>query len=325
MALATTGRGGRSSVSGIQATVFGATGKLGRPTVNKLGRMGSQVVVPFRGDEHDTRHLKVMGDYGQIVMVPFHLKDEASIAHVVKHGNVVINAMGQQHKSFNFTVEEANVDGARAVAKAAKEAGIERFIHISAVGASADSSSDWAKSKAAGEAAVKEFYPDATILRAGTMYCQEDGWLSNMAHEATRSIAVVPFLGGAQAKRQPISYDDVAEAIMICLQDSSTAGKTYELGGPNVYTLAEIQQLVFDTCGAKPFTIPMPTQMGRLMPHMYSAEDVQRMDEDEVVSDGALTIEDLGIVPVALEEKIGKVLLRFKPQEISAKDAGVLL
>merc|ERR1719197_1388223 len=85
MALATyQGRGGRSSVSGIQATVFGATGFLGRPTVNNLGRMGSQVVVPYRGDEHDTRHLKVMGDYGQIVMVPYHLRDLPSVGHVVK-------------------------------------------------------------------------------------------------------------------------------------------------------------------------------------------------------------------------------------------------
>merc|ERR1711988_912969 len=125
MALATyKGRGGRSSVSGVQATVFGSTGMLGRPTVNMLGRMGSQVVVPYRGDEHDTRHLKVMGDYGQIVMVPFHLKDEASIAHVSQHANVVVNLVGQESATRNFSLEEANVEGTRRIAKAAKNAGV---------------------------------------------------------------------------------------------------------------------------------------------------------------------------------------------------------
>merc|ERR1712216_771538 len=162
MALATyQGRGGRSSVSGIQATVYGATGFLGRPTVNKLGRMGSQVVVPYRSDEHDTRHLKVMGDYGQIVMVPYHLRDLPSVGHVVKEANVVVNLMGQQWPSFNFTLEEANVEGVRAIATAAKEAGVERFIHVSSLSASAGSRSEYAKTKAAGEQAVREIYPDA--------------------------------------------------------------------------------------------------------------------------------------------------------------------
>merc|ERR1712046_40369 len=107
MALAVpSGRGGRSSVSGIQAAVFGATGRLGRYPVNRLGRVGSQVVIPYRGDEHDIRHLKVMGDYGQLVFVPFHLKDTASVGNITKHSNVCINLMGQEFATSNFSLEE---------------------------------------------------------------------------------------------------------------------------------------------------------------------------------------------------------------------------
>lgn len=333
MALATyQGRGGRSSVSGIQATVFGATGMLGRPTVNKLGRMGSQVVIPYRSDEHDTRHLKVMGDYGQIVMVPYHLKDIPSVEHVVKEANVVVNLMGQQWRTFNFTLQQANVEGVRAIATAAKEAGVERFIHISSLSAKLDSKSDFAKSKAEGEAVVKEIYPDATILRPGSMYASEDRFLSRIAGQA-KAMPAFPLINGAEAKRTPIYVDDVAEAIAVCLRDSATVGKTYELGGPSVYTLAEVYELIFEAIGKRPFTVPVPHQImaiqGRIAQYLPTSpltqDEVYLALEDEVVADGALTTADLGIEPVSLEDKIAKLLLRFKPAEINARDAGVLL
>jgi len=334
MALATyTGRGGRSSVSGIQATVFGATGFLGRPTVNKLGRMGSQVVVPFRSDEHDTRHLKVMGDYGQIVMVPYHLRDTESVQHVVKEANVVVNLMGQQWPSFNFSLQDANVEGVRAIATAAKEAGVERFIHISSMSASLDSGSDFAKSKAEGEAVVREIYPDATILRPGSMFGQEDRFLARIAGQA-KAMPVFPLINGAQAKRTPIFVGDVAEAIGVCVRDGNTAGKTYELGGPDEFTMEEVYNKIFEAIGKQPYTVPVPHQImafqGRIMQMLPSApqtkDEALLALEDEVVSDGALTIADLGIVPVALnQEMVNKMLTCFKPQQISAKDAGVLL
>jgi len=333
MALATfSGRGGRSSISGIQATVFGATGFLGRPTVNNLGRMGSQVVVPYRGDEHDTRHLRLMGDYGQIVMVPFHVREEDSIKHVCKEANVVINMMGQQWPSFNFTLEQANVEGVRAVAQAAKDQGVERFIHVSSMSANANSKSELARTKAAGEAAVREIYPDATILRPGSMFGNEDRFLCRIAGQIS-AMPVFPFIDGAQAKRTPIAVTDVADAIAVCLRDVSTAGKTYDLGGPSVYTLEEVYNQIFEAIGRQPFTATVPHQVmglaGRVLQYHPSAaltaDEVMLALEDEVVSDGALTIADLGIEAIPLEAQVNKLLLRFKPPEISAKDAGVLL
>lgn len=319
-------------MSGVQATVFGSTGFLGRPTVNQLGRMGSQVVVPHRCDEHDTRHLKLMGDYGQIVMVPFHLRDQASVQHVVQHANVVVNAMGQQTPSFNFTLDEANVEGVRNIALAAKEAGVERFIHVSHMAANADSQSAYARSKAAGEAAVREIYPDATILRPGSMFGEEDRLLARIAGQAL-AFPAFPLVDGAQAKRTPIAVDDVAAAIGVCIRDSATAGQTYDLGGPKVYTMEEIYHQIFDSLGINPITVPVPHQImalqGKIAQYMptkpLTEDEVYLSLEDEVVSSGNKTITDLGIVPQAMEDRIGKILLRFKKVEISAKDAGVLL
>jgi NADH dehydrogenase (ubiquinone) 1 alpha subcomplex subunit 9 len=345
MALATyQGRGGRASVSGIQATVFGATGFLGRPTVNKLGRMGSQILVPYRGDEHDTRHLKVMGDYGQIVMVPYHIRDQDSVSHTLKEANVVVNLMGQQWPSFNFTLEQANVEGVRAIAEAAKAQGVERFIHVSAMSASADSGSDFAKSKAAGEAVVREIYPDATILRPGSMYGQEDRFLCRIAGQV-KAAPVTPLINGGTAMRSPVYVDDVAEAIGVCLRDSSTVGKTYELSGPKAYSVEEVYNMIFASIKKEPFTVSTKSDMapefvnnlafkvmslaGRVQQYLPTSPmtetEIALSLEDELLSEGALTFADLGIEPVALEEKIDKLLLRFKPVEISAKDAGVLL
>jgi len=329
------GRGGRSSVSGIQATVFGATGLLGRYTVNKLGRVGSQVVVPFRSDEHETRHLKVMGDYGQIVMVPYHLKDSDSIAHVTKEANCVINLMGQQQPTWNFTLHQANVEGVRAIATAAKAAGAERFIHISALQANENSVSAWARTKAEGEKVVKEIFPDATILRPGSMFGPEDKFLTRIAAQAS-TVPIFGTVNNAKALRSPIFVEDVAQAIMICMRDPATIGKTYDLAGPSVYTLGEIHDKIFAVTALNPLKVNMPQfVMGlqgriaeRLPGSQYLAlteDETKLMLEDEVVADGALTIADLGIKPVAMEEKIGKFLLRFKPPSISSKDAGVLL
>lgn len=329
------GTGGRSSVSGIQAAVFGATGMLGRATVNRLGRIGSQAVIPFRCNEYETQHLKVMGDYGQIVLVPYHLQDTASIANAVQHSNVCINMVGAEWDTRNFTMADVNVEGARAIAKAAKAAGIERFIHISAMSANADSKSDFAKTKAEGEAAVKEIYPDATIIRPGSIFGNEDRFLSRIASQA-KALPVFPLIDGGNAKRTPIFVDDVAHAIMVCLRDPNTVGQTYEVGGPKCYTLAEVFGQIFEASGRNPYIANVPEKLtpllamqGKILQMLPSSpltkEEVLLASEDEVVSDGALTIEDLGIEPVAMEEKIGKLLLRFKPPEMTAKDAGIIL
>jgi len=180
---------------------------------------------------------------------------------------------------------------------------------------------------------VKEFYPDATILRPGSMYGDEDRMLARIAGQALAS-PVFPLIEGAQAKRSPISYEDVAEAIGICLRDPSTVGQTYDLAGPNVYTQEEVYDLIFQTLDISPFKVPVPHQVmalqGRIAQYLpmkpLTEDEVYLALEDEVVNPANKSSADLpDFAPKALEDKIGKHLLRFKAIQISAKDAGVLL
>jgi len=154
-------------VSGIVATVFGSTGFLGRYVVNRFGRIGSQVIVPYRsaGGDYQIQHLRVMGDVGQIVPVRWTLRDEESIYNAVKHSNVVVNLVGQKYETRNFDFEEVHVEGARRIARIAREADVERFVHVSLAPHDPANDSKWVQSKSRGELAVREVFPASTIIR----------------------------------------------------------------------------------------------------------------------------------------------------------------
>ncbi|NIG60864.1 NADH dehydrogenase [Pontoporia blainvillei] len=142
------GKGGRSSVSGIVATVFGATGFLGRYVVNHLGRMGSQVIIPYRCEPYDTMHLRPMGDLGQIIFLEWNGTDKDSIRRAVEHSNVVINLVGREWETRNFDFEDVFVKIPQAIAQVSKEAGVEKFIHVSHLNADIKSSSKYMRNKA---------------------------------------------------------------------------------------------------------------------------------------------------------------------------------
>ncbi|KAL6516213.1 hypothetical protein OROGR_019518 [Orobanche gracilis] len=158
------GTGGRSSVSGIIATVFGATGFLGRYLVQQLAKMGSQVLVPFRGSEDSPRHLKLMGDLGQIVPMSYNPRDENSIKAVMAKANVVINLIGREYETRNYSFEEVNHHMAEQLAVKAQIAkehgGIMRYIQVSCLGASPSSPSRMLRTKAAAEEAVLHELPE---------------------------------------------------------------------------------------------------------------------------------------------------------------------
>uniref|UniRef100_A0A2N9H9G3 NAD-dependent epimerase/dehydratase domain-containing protein n=1 Tax=Fagus sylvatica TaxID=28930 RepID=A0A2N9H9G3_FAGSY len=158
------GTGGRSSVSGIVATVFGATGFLGRYVVQQLAKMGTQVLVPFRGSEDSHRHLKLMGDLGQIVPMKYNPRDENSIKAVMAKANVVVNLIGREFETRNYSFEEVNHSMAEQLAMIAKEhGGIMRFIQISCLGASPSSPSRLLKAKAAAEESVLRELPEVKL------------------------------------------------------------------------------------------------------------------------------------------------------------------
>ncbi|KAK0583538.1 hypothetical protein LWI29_037986 [Acer saccharum] len=313
------GTGGRSSVSGIVATVFGATGFLGRYVVQQLAKMGSQVLVPFRGSEDSPRHLKLMGDLGQIVPMKYNPRDENTIKAAMAKANVVINLIGKEYETRNYSFEEVNHSMAAQLATIAKEhGGIMRFIQISCLGASPSSPSNLRKTKAAGEEAVLREIPEATIMRPAAMVGTEDRLLNTWARFA-KKYSFLPLIGDGSTKFQPVFVADVAAAIVAALKDDGTSmGKIYELGGPEVFTTHELAAIMYDTMRewphyvkvpfpiAKAFAMPREILLNKVpfplpTPDIFHLDYINSLTSDTVVSDNALTFEDLGIVPHKLK------------------------
>lgn len=309
------GTGGRSSVSGIIATVFGATGFLGRYVVQQLAKMGTQVLVPFRGSEDSHRHLKLMGDLGQIVPMKYNPRDEDSIKAVMSKANVVLNLIGREHETRNYSFEEVHHHMAEQLAMIAKEhGGIMRFIQVSCLGASPSSSSRMLRAKAAAEEAVLRELPEATIMKPAVMVGTEDRILNRWAQFA-KKYSFLPLIGDGSAKIQPAYVVDVAAAVVAALKDDGTSmGKVYELGGPDIFTVHELAELMYETIRewpryvkvpfpiAKAFAMPREILLNKVpfplpTPDMFNLDQIHALAEDTVVSESALKFNDLGIVP----------------------------
>lgn len=233
------GTGGRSSFNGMVATVFGSTGFVGRYVCNKLGKIGTQMILPYRCDQYETARLKVAGDLGQVLFQQFDLRDDDLVRKSVRHSNVVINLVGRDWETPNFTFDEVHVEGARRLARICREAGVERFIHLSALNASANpepillsNGSQYLRSKYFGELAVREEFPEATIIRPSDVYGSEDRFLSLYASNWRHQMRGVPlWKNGEATEKQPVYVSDVAQAIVNAARDPDTAGKVYQAVG----------------------------------------------------------------------------------------------
>ncbi|CAN7126108.1 unnamed protein product [Brassica rapa subsp. narinosa] len=328
--LARKGTGGRSSVSGIVATVFGATGFLGRYLVQQLAKMGSQVLVPFRGSEDNPRHLKLMGDLGQVVPMKFDPRDEDSIKAVMAKANVVINLIGREYETRNFSFEEVNHHMAEKLALVAKEhGGIMRFIQVSCLGASVSSPSRMQRAKAAAEEAVLSALPEATVMRPATMIGTEDRILNPWAM-FVKKYGFLPLIGGGTNKFQPVYVVDVAAAIVAALKDDgSSMGKTYELGGPDVFTPHDLAEIMFDMIREWPRYVKLPFPIAKAMagprdfmvnkvpfplpsPQIFNLDQINALTTDTLVSDKALTFQDLDLVPHKLKGYPVEFLIQYR-------------
>ena len=240
------GTGGRSSYSGVTAAVFGATGFLGRYVVNHLAKNGSRVILPTRCSENHRQHLKPMGDLGQIVQFDYSVRDEEAIKYAVERANVVINLIGREWETRNFSFDDIHRDWPRRLAEACKEsATVKRLIHVSALGANLDAKSKYYRSKAEGDEEVKRIFPRATIVKPAKMVGVEDRFLNVFAEHASK-FPFVPLTGLGQSKHQPVSVDDVAIAISQLPCDEETVGKEYVLAGEKTYTMEELAKLTVD-------------------------------------------------------------------------------
>ena len=230
--------GGRSSLGGHTATVFGATGFLGRYIVNRLARSGNTVVVPYR-EEMTKRHLKVSGDLGRVVFLEMDLRNTASIEESVRHSDIVYNLVGRDYPTKNFSFKDVHVTGTERIANAVAKYDVDRFIHVSSHSVHPDSPSEFYKTKYQGEQIARQIFPETTIVRPAPMFGFEDKLLHRLA--AATNVLTSNWM---QERFWPVHVVDVGAALERIGMDDSTAGETYELYGPKNYSLKEISELV---------------------------------------------------------------------------------
>jgi len=324
--------GGRSAVSGIKACVFGGTGFLGKYVINRLGKVGSRIVVPYRGDEVDVRPLKLACDLGMMRLLPTSIRSLEEIEEAVDGCNVVINMLGRHLESSRWSFQDVNATFPGVLAQVCADKGVERLVHVSALGAAFDSPSAYSRSKALGEDFVREAYPDASILRPATIFGDEDKFLNRIA-KLSQTMPFYPLVDAATTKQQPVYMDDVAEAIVKCVTDPTAMGKTIELAGPKVYSNQEIVDYVFKVIKEESNAINLPRPVGyafaygmqQLPNSWYTLDGLRRQSVDLVMPDSALGFDELGITKLtSIEEVAERYLVRFRKMSMFVDEGEVV-
>jgi NADH dehydrogenase len=304
-------------------TVFGGSGFVGRHIVRALARRGFRVRVAVRRPDL-AGHLQPLGAVGQINFVQANLRYPDSVRAAAEGAEIVINCVGILHETGRQKFVSVQARGAETVARAAADAGA-KLIHISAIGADADSTSVYARTKAAGEAAVLREVPGAVILRPSVIFGPEDSFANRFAGLA-QMLPALPLIGGGETRFQPVFVGDVAQAVMAVVDGKVTPGTVLELGGPSVKSFRAILEFILETTGRKRPLVPLPFGLAKfqakflqLLPNPLLTEDqVELLKHDNVVSDAAKaegrTLEGLGIHPQSLESVAPTYLWRFRKQ-----------
>ena len=244
-------------------TVFGGSGFIGRYVVRALAKAGYRVrVAPRR--PHLAGDMRVAGVVGQVQLVQANLRDAASIARAVDGAHGVVNLVGILFESGKQKFASLQAEGAGRVAEAAKAAGVTRFVQMSAIGAELDSKSVYGRTKAEGEQRVRAAIPEAVVLRPSIVFGQEDAFFNRFADMA-RFSPFLPLIGGGKTKFQPVFAGDVAEAVLAGLEREDARGRTFELGGPGVYTFKDLMQFILKTIDRKRVLLPLPLSIAWFM------------------------------------------------------------
>ena len=290
-----------------RVAVIGGSGFLGSAIAARLADAGIAVRALVRRPERIAgRAASEAG--GGIEPVPADVRDDGSLALALADCDAVVNAVGLYVERDGESFEAVHELGALNAAQHCRGIGIGRLLHLSGIGADSQSDSRYIRARARGEALVREAFPQATILRPSAVFDPEDRFINALA-EIARNAPVIPIFGEGETKLQPVYRGDVAEAVLRALQTPAAAGATYELGGPAVYSYRALLELIMQHTGRQRRLMPMPFAVweglataASILPRPPLTEaQVTLMKSDNVVAARALTLQDLGIEPTALE------------------------
>ena len=305
-----------------QVTIIGGSGFVGRYLVRLLAQKGWRVKVACRNPEL-AGFLQPLGGVGQMSAVRANIRDAPSIRAVIKGSDAIVNLAGILSPSGAQSFNEVHVEGARRIAEAAKTFEICNYVQVSALGANLLSKSRYARSKACAETKTLEICPKAVILRPSVIFGEEDDFFNRFA-AMTRYSPFLPAIGFGRTRFQPVYVGDVAKAIVAALEGRAISGATYELGGPQVYSLKELLHMTQKYSGRQPRTLSIPFGLARLqgavlqmLPgKILTMDQVRLLRDDSVVSQKArrenLTLEALGITPTNIDAIVPVYLEKYR-------------
>ncbi|WP_210528409.1 complex I NDUFA9 subunit family protein [Rubellimicrobium arenae] len=305
-------------------TIFGGSGFLGRYIARRMAKDGWRVRVAVRRPD-GAGFVRMYGHVGQVLPWACNIRDDESVRAALQGADAAINCVGTFDRGGRNSFQAVHVEGAARIARICLELGVRRMVHISALGASAEGGSEYARSKAEGEAAVLDSMPHAVILRPSILFGHEDSFFNRFASMAARG-PILPLIG-AGTHFQPVWVDDVAAAAAMGATGQAAPG-IYELGGPEVMTFRELMDKMLHITRRRRLVIGLPFWLGGIMgsvfdtgraltgglaPAPITRDQVASLRTDNVVSAGARGLEALGIVPTAMDVVLPDYLWRFRP------------
>lgn len=307
------------SFSNKVATVFGGTGFLGCQVVRALARRGVIVKVATRTPA-SAYFLRPNGTVGQVVPYYCDYNDESSIARAVAGSDYVVNCIGILAEKRKGDFERIHAQLPASIARACTQARVRRFVHISALGVQTGTS-QYSKTKRAGEDALRKIFPAATIMRPSIIFGEGDNFF-NMFASLARILPFLPLIGGGKTKFQPVYVGDVASAVISALEQSrqQAKGETYELGGLETLTFKEIYQRMFAFTGTPRRLVKLPWAIAKLQASLMAIlpsplltpDQVESLKTDSVVEMGAKGLHDLAVQPTTLDLILPRYLTRFR-------------
>ena len=306
-------------------TIYGGSGFVGRYIARRMAKEGWRVRVAVRRP-NEAMHVKPYGVPGQVEPVFCNIRDDASVAAVMQGADAVVNCVGVLNELGKNTFDAVQAEGAGRIARIAADQGVDQLVHLSAIGADAESDSDYARSKAEGEAAVQAAFPSAVILRPSIIFGTEDQFFNRFAG-MTRLSPILPIAGGA-TRFQPVYVDDVARAAVAGVLGQAEPG-VYELGGPEVKTFAELMQDMLQVIHRRRIVLSLPRFVAGIVAlgfdilqyvsfqlienKVLTRDQLKNLGRDNVVSDGAKGFADLGIKPSLMGPVLPDYLWKFRP------------